>query len=130
MPTLAIVIITSCFLAMTDVVAPASDTVSSFHSEMRHSPLCRPADSGVSSDNTSNDGDQVTEIADLALDLAMSSSDDDSDVPDTDVCSTPAMPRTKLCKERPTPRQLPVSWPLELVQDVVTSTTPSSLSSA
>ena len=115
---------------MTDVVASASNTVSSFHSEMLCSPLCRPADSGVSSDNASNDGDRVTEIADLALDLAMSSSDEESDVPDTDVCSTPAMPRTKFCKERPTPRQLPVSWPLDLVQDVVTSTTPSSLSSA
>ena len=121
----------SCFTVMTEIAAPAAPVScvdSSFQRVMLQSPLCRPADSGVSSDGGSNDGDHVTEIADVALDLALSSSDEEPDVNDAD--STPAAPRTKFSKERPTPRQLIVSWPLEDVQDVVSSTTPTSLSSA
>ena len=109
MVTIVIAMITSCFPVMTEVIAPAALAAcvnSSFQSVIMQSPLCRPADSGVSSDSGSTDGDRITEIADVALDLALSSSDDEPDVNDVDTVSTPAAPRTKFSKERPTPRQL------------------------
>ena len=101
-----------------------------FVREMLSSPLCKPTDSGVSTDTSSiaSGDDHVTEIADIALDLALSSDSDDAD----DSPATPA-PRSKFSRERPTPQAIVVPMvrlPLDVVRDVVLPSPVSSLSDA
>ena len=95
---------------------------------MLSSSLCKATDSGVSTDtgSTASDGERVTEIVDIALDLELSSDSDDAGEP-----VTPA-PRLKFNRERPTPqaRVVPlVRLPLSPVRDVVLPSRQTSLSS-
>ena len=101
-----------------------------FAQEMLSSPLCMAIDSGVSSDtgSSASGDDHATEIADIALDLALSSDSDDAD----EDPATPA-PRLKFNRERPTPQAIVVPMvrlPLEAVRDVVMPSPTSSLSNA
>ena len=80
------------------MASTAADT--QFEKEMLSSPLCKATDSGVSTDtgSTVSEGERITEIADVALDLELSSDSADAEEP-----VTPAT-RLKFNRERPTPQ--------------------------